>query len=577
MLILQLDKALRDFLLQMRSPCPERDPDDHPDSSDAKLMVAPPVAKRPAAAVSSGGAAPVNAGQNQSQVRAEQSQDPSSSKSPSATESAAFLPAGEPANAVKPALASKPTAAPAQYSASQAQAGHQSQQPAQDVAAAAAAAAATQASASGAVSSAVSNSRHDAAQQTVAAAEDGTPIKVRRFMTDHQSTQTPRAHASPCRLSCAPPGREPKLPFASWADISDGLPSGHDMHPSPGQRADAFPSNSPFKPAAGSEAPFRTSSTEQQYEYEEPGLSAGQLPRQSQGVSHEQSQGRMHADEQHLEQMPSQWLHDGQRQAASQQQLPQQLQGHGPVPAQAPLQGQMSADQHLPMQLSDLSSSRAHQLPQNQGNATDVSLPASLPPYICHPAHSRAEHAVCTAGDNAQSVPSQAAAPTASSDAPAAAVHGALQPGQAARPMHNIPDSAAAAAAVRALQQSQIAGLQAQPSPPYVAMPSLPLCGPQIPMPEPQQHPFSHARDERAHDQGYHQQLAAAPSFGESRPMMDEIDGSWRAVAEHEEERVSGGVGSAPEMPRRQAQTPAARPRLTSNGKAALSVSPAGY
>lgn len=142
--------------------------------------------------------------------------------------------------------------------------------------------------------------------------------------------------------------------------------------------------------------------------------------------------------------------------------------------------------------------------------------------------------------------------------------------------MHNTPDSAAAAAAVRALQQSQIATLQTQPSTPYLAMPSLPLCNPRIPMPEPQQHAFSHAGDDYAHYQDYHQQLATAPAFGPSRPMMDEVDGSWRAVAEHQEEQIPGGVGSAPMMQRRQAQTPAAQARLRSNGKAALSIFPTG-
>lgn len=153
-------------------------------------------------------------------------------------------------------------------------------------------------------------------------------------------------------------------------------------------------------------------------------------------------------------------------------------------------------------------------------------------------------------------------------------MHGALQPRHAAPPTHNTPDSAAAAAAGRAVQQRQVAGLPAQPSTPYIAMPSLPWCGPQSSMPEPQQHAFSHARDGNmetmAHYQGYRQQLATAPSFGPSRPMMDEIDGSWRAVAEHQEEQVPGGVGSAPVMQRRHAQLPAAQPRLRSNGKAAL-------
>lgn len=381
-LTLQLDKALRDFLSQMRSPSPESDPEGQPESSNPKPMTAPPVAKLPAAAVSSGRAVPVNAGQNPSQARAERSHNRSSSQSPSAAVSAGLPPAGEPANTVKPALASNTVPAPAQYIASQTQAEHQSQKPVQDVAAAATA---TQAPESGAAPSDVLNSRHDAAQQTVAAAEDRSPIKVRRVMTDHQSTQTPRAHASPRRLSRAPPGREPQLPFASWADTSDGLPLGHGSYPSPGQRADAFPSILPFKQAAASEAPCRSCSTEQQYE--EPGLSAGLFARQSQGVSHEQLQEHTHADEQHLKQMPSQWLHDGQRQAIGQQQLPQQLQGHGAVPAQVAqqLQGQMSADAHLPIQLSDLGISEAHQPPQTQGNATDVSLPALLPPCICPP------------------------------------------------------------------------------------------------------------------------------------------------------------------------------------------------
>ena len=156
-------------------------------------------------------------------------------------------------------------------------------------------------------------------------------------------------------------------------------------------------------------------------------------------------------------------------------------------------------------------------------------------------------------------------------------MHGALQPGHAAPATHNTPDSAAAAAAaVGALQQRQIAGLQAQPSTPYLAMPSLPWCDPQVPMLKPHQRAFSHAGDDHAHYQGYHQQLATAPSFGPSRPMMDEVDGSWRAVAEHQEEQIPGGVGSAPMMQRRQAQTPAAQPRLRSNGKAALSVFPTG-
>ncbi|KAL0041911.1 hypothetical protein WJX79_008730 [Trebouxia sp. C0005] len=159
----QLDKALRDFLSQMRSPSPDNDPQDQLDSSDPEM------------------------------------------NSTAAVKSPVRLPAMAATASVGPV----PTLV----------------------------------------------SRHDAAQQTVTAAENISPVKAQELLTDDQSTQTPRAHASPRRLSRAPPGRDPLWPLASQAGLWEGLPGHEKANVSPSRvlfasadmpGADAHPSAAYF-------------------------------------------------------------------------------------------------------------------------------------------------------------------------------------------------------------------------------------------------------------------------------------------------------------------------------------------
>ena len=533
----------------MRSPSPDNDPEDQLDSSDLEMDSSEPVkspVRTPAtAAMASGRAASSRAGQSQQHAMAEPSRhQSSSSSSPPAAVSAAPVPVTQLANAVMPAPASMTQAIPAQPGVSLDQPVQNSQPPAQDSWAVPAAAQATR-HAVGPVQTL--ESRHDAAQQTMTAAENTTPVKAQELLTDDQSTQTPRAHASPRRLSHAPPGRDPLWPLASQAGLLEGVPA----H----QRANGLPLGVPFTSAYRLD-PFAPFSPEVQDE----GSGLTQLAKQNPGISHE----RPHAHEQQSEQLLRHRQLNSQRQMASQQQqsrpsdqmpmlgqLPQQRQGnvhvHGQLAQQ--LQGQMPASEQLLRQLSSQGLSEGHQLPTHQGHGQSDPVPSSLlPPSLPAP---RTAHAVAAAAD---SLASQAAAATAVSDlatavsdtAAAAPLHDAQGHHNAAVPAENTSSNiaAAAAAAVAVTQHQQTAGPDAHPSAAYPAMPPLPLHGPHLAMGEPYYHASSHAAISGSLPHGY-----GRTPHGYGRPPAVP-SGSWMAAAQEEQDWLSGGGGPPHVMPR---------------------------
>ncbi len=523
----------------MRSPSPDNGPEDQPDSSDPEIEPSAPVkspVRTPAmAAMASSRAASSRAGQRQQHARAEPSKHQSSSSysPPAAVSDFAPVPVNQLSNATMPAPASMTQASPAQPSVSL-------DQPVQNSQAAPADAQATK--------NAVQRleSRHDAAQQTVTAADTTTPVKAQELMTDDQSTQTPRAHASPRRLSRAPPGRDPLWPLASQAGFWEG-PRAH-------ERANVSPLGMEFASAdmPGAFAPF---SPEGQHQ----GSDLTQDARQNSGSSYE----RPHAHEQQSEQLLRHWQLNRQRQTAGQQQqsrsglmpmlgqLPQQLQESGHVQEQLPQQlhwqtpataelpqqvhGQMPASKQLLRQLSSQGLSEGPQLSTHQGRDPSDHMPSSLLPPSSLPAPSRTAHTVPTA---AESVSSQAAVATAVSDtAAAASLHEAQGHYNAAAPALSTPSIFAAAAAIAVTQHQQAAGTFADPSAAYFARPPLPLHGPHLAMGEPYYHASSRPAISRSLPHGYGRPPALPSS-------------SWSAAAQAGQEWLSGHGGPAHIMPR---------------------------
>ncbi len=555
----------------MRSPSPDNDLEDQLDSSDPEMnstaAVKSPVRTPAMAAMASGRAATSRAGQRQQHSRAEPNRQQSSSgigqsqqharaepskhqssgsSSPPAAVSTAPVPVNQLSNAAMPAPAGMTQSSPAQSSVSLDPPVQNSQPAAQDNWAAPSAAQATR--------HAVEpvqrlESRHDAAQQTVTAADTTTPVKAQELLTDDQSTQTPRAHASPRRLTRAPPGRDPLWPLASQAGLWEGLP--------PREGANVSPSGMDFA-SADMPGAFAPLSPEVQHQ----GSDSTQDARQNSGISYE----KLHAHEQQSEQLLRHWQLNSQRQMASQQhqsrpsglmpmlgQLPQQLQDSGHVHEQLPqqlhwqtpataelpqqLQGQMPASEQLPRQLSSQSLSERPQLSAHQGHDQSDPFPASLLPSSSLPAHSRAAHTVPTA---AESVPSQAAVATAVSDTAAAAappLRAAQGHNNAAAPVQSMSSNfaAAAAAAIAVTQPQQTAGSDAHPSAAFFARPPLPLHGPHLAMGEPYYHAPSHAASSGSLPQGY-----GRPPHGYGRPPAVP-SGSWSAAAQEGQEWLSGG------------------------------------
>ncbi|KAL0037503.1 hypothetical protein WJX77_000390 [Trebouxia sp. C0004] len=536
----QLDKALRDFLSQMRSPSPDNDPEDQLDSFEPEMKSSAP-AKSPVrppamATVSLGRAASSRAGQRQQHARAAASKHQSSSRySPPAAVTAAHVAVNQLSNATMPASASMTQASPAQPSVSLDQPVQNSQPPEQNSWPVPAAAQATR-HAVGPFQTV--ESRHDAAQQTVTAAESRTPVKAQELLTDDQSTQTPRAHASPRRLSRAPPGRDPLWPLASQAGLWEGLPA----H----ERANDSPSGVLFASAdmPGLFAPFSP-------EVQHPGSGLTQLAKQNQRVNNEMA----HAPEQQSEQLLRHWQLDTQRQMASQQQQPllsdqtpllgqllQQRQGNiydcGQLPQQ---QGQVPASEQLLRQLSSQGFSEGPQLPTHHlGHDPSDHIPTSLPPASSLPAPSRAAHAVAAAAD---AITRQAAEATAVCEKTAAApLHGAQGHHDAAVPAQITTRNVAAA--VDVMQQQQSAGSDAHPSAAYSARPPLPLHGPHLAMGEPYYHASSHAAISGSLPQAY-----GRPPHGYGRPPAVPSS-SWFAAAQEGQEWLPGGGGPSHVMPR---------------------------
>ncbi len=536
----------------MRSPSPDNDPKDQLDSSDPEMnstaAVKSPVRMPAMAAMVSGRAALSRAGQRQQHARAEPSKHQSSSSySPPAAISATPVPVNQLANAAMPAPASTTQSSSAQPSVSL-EPVQNSQPAAQDSWTAPAAAQATRL-AVGPVQTL--ESRHDAAQQTVTAADNTSPVKAQELLTDDQSTQTPRAHASPRRLNRAPPGRDPLWPLASQAGLWEGLPA----H----ERANVSPSGVLFVSAdmPGPFAPFSPEVQHQGSDFTD--------ARQKSGFSYE----RLHAHEQQSEQLLRHWQLDSQRQMASQQQqsrpsglipmlgqLPQQLQESGHVREQLPqqlhwqtpataelpqqLQGQMHASEQLLRQLSGRSPFEGPQLPTHQGHDQSDHIRTSLLPSSSLPAHSRTAHTVGTA---AESVPSQAAVATAVSNTAAAAapLHEAQGHRNAAAPAQSM-SSNFAAAAVAVTQHQQTAGSDAHPSAAYFAMPPLPLHGAHLAMGEPYYHAPSRAAISGSLPHGYgrtpHGYGRTPHGYGRPPAVSS---GSWSAAAQEGQEWLPGG------------------------------------
>ena len=535
----------------MRSPSPDNDPEDQLDSSDPEMIstaaVKSPVRTPAVAATASGRAASSRAGQRQQRARAEPSKhqiSSSSSYSPPAAIRAAPVPVNQVANAVVPALAGMTQASPAQPSDNLDQPVQNFQPAAQDNWAAPAAAEATRHTLEPVQRL---ESRHDAAQQTVTTAENTTPVKAQELMTDNQSTQTPRAHASPRRLTRAPPGRDPLWPLASQAGLWEGPPAQ--------ERANVSPLGVAFASAdmPGALAPF---SPEVQHQASD----STQDARQKSGISYER--WHAHAHEQQSEQLSRPWQLNSQRQMDSQQQqpllsdqtrrleqLPQQRQGNlyalGQLPQQ--VQGQMPASEQLLRQLSSQGLSEGPQLPTHQGHDQSDQIPTSLLPSSSLPAHSRTAHTVPTA---AESVPSQAAPATAVSDTAAAApLHEAQGHYNAAAPAQTM--SSNGAAAVTVTQHQQTAGSDAHPSTAYFGRPPLPLHGPHLAMAEPYHHASSHAAMAANLPQGYGRKLHGygTPPHGYGRPPAVP-SGSWLAAAQEGQEWLTGSSGPPYVMPR---------------------------
>ncbi len=553
---MQLDKALRDFLSQMRSPSPDNDPEDELGSSnpeiDPSAPVKSPVRKPATAATASGRAAASRAGQRQQHVRAEPSkhQSSSSSYSPPAAVSTVPVPVKQLFNAAMPAPASMTQPSPAQPSVSLEQPVQNSQPPAQDSGEAPASAQATKHAVGPAHPL---EGRHDAAQQTVTDADNTTPVKAQELLTDDQSTQTPRAHASPRRLTRAPPGRDPLWPLASQAGLWEGLP--------PHERANVSPSGMEFS-SAGMPGAFAPFSPEVQHQV------SGLTQDAKQGVNN----ARAHAHEQQSEHLIHHWQLDSQRQVASQQQqscpsdqmpmlgqLLQQRQGHTNLRGQLPqqLQGQMPASEQLLRQLSSQGLSEGLQLPTHQGyDHQSDHMPSLLLPASSLPAHSRTAHTVPT---SAESVPSQAAPATPVSDTAAAAapLHEAQEHHDAAAPAQ-IMSSNVAAAAIAVTQHQQTTGSDAHHTAAYFTRPPLPLHGPHLVMGEPYYHASSHAASSGSLPQGYGRlplSYGRTPhSYGRTlhgygRPPAVPSS-SWSAAAQEEQEWLSGHSAPPHVMPR---------------------------
>ena len=475
----------------MRSPSPDNDPEDQLDSSNAEINPSAPVkspVRRPAtAAMASGRAASSRAGQWQQHVRAEPSnhQSSSNSYSPPGAVSTAPVPVNQLADAAMPAPASMTQASPAQPGVNLDQPVQKWQLAAQDGWEAPAAA---QAARHAVGPSLPLEGRHDAAQQTVTAADTTTPVKAQELLTDDRSTQTPRAHASPRRLSRAPPGRDPLWPLASQAGLWEGLP--------PREGAIVPPSRVAF---ASADVPSAFAPFSPEVQHQGSGL--------TQDVEQGVNNAMLHAHERQSEQLLRHWELDSQRQMASQQQqsllsdqmhrlgqLPQQRQRNIHVVEQPPqqVQGQVPASEQLLRQLSSQGLSEGPQLPTHQGHDQSDPFPALLLPSSL-PAHSETAHTVATA---AESLTSQAAVATAVSDTAAAAaaaapLHEAQKHHDAAVPAQ-IMSSSVAAAAIAVTQHQQTAGSNAHPDTANFAMPPLPLHGPHLAMGEPYYRASSH-------------------------------------------------------------------------------------
>ena len=517
----------------MRSPSPDNNPEDQLDSSNAEINPSAPVkspVRRPAtAAMASGRAASSRAGQWQQHVRAEPSKHQSSSNSYSSpgAVSTAPVPVNQLADAAMPAPASMTQASPAQPGVNLDQPEQKWQPAAQDGWEAPAAA---QAARHAVGPSLPLVGRHDAAQQTVTAADTATPIKAQELLTDDQSTQTPRAHASPRRLSRAPPGRDPLWPLVSQAGLWEGLP--------PREGAIVSPSAGAFASAdmPGAFAPF-----------------SPEVQHQGSGLSQDAKQGvnnaMLHAHERQSEQLLRHWQLDSQRQMASQQQqslLSDQMRRLGQLPQQ--VQGQLPASEQLLRQLSSQGLSEGPQLPTHQGHDQSDPFPALLLPSSL-PAHSRTAHTVTTA---AESVTSQAAVAPAVSDIAAAAaapLPEAQKHHDAAVPAQTM-SSSVAAAAIAVTQHQQTAGSNAHPDTANFAMPPLPLHGPHLAMGEPYYRASSHGTISGSLPNGH-----GRPSLSYGRPPhsygrpLAVPSSSWWADAQEEQKWLPGHGAPAHVMP----------------------------
>ena len=491
---LQLDKALRDFLAQMRSPSPEAN---HGDPTEPDLESRPSV-KSPLKQPVTAAAVPNRAGQSKSEA----SRDRGSSQNPSN-----LFPASPAALSVEQQLgvvtsASASNRQPTDRSAELPAVATKGQYSSQSLSAAPASA---EAAKPDVVSTKLAESGREATQQTSSATTSSSPVKLQGVYTDERSTQTPRAHASPRVLRCAPPGRDSHRPSAIQANLLDGFPPGLDRQNPTHSRAGTFLSGWPSH-SADHPDPFSSPIPVSPAIYN-PGSTANQ--------------------EIHMTHGPI----ASQQYAVSQEQLPQHVLRH------------LGASEQLLTQL-------ASQALAQQGHASshsEVSTGSTLSPFA-EAAHDRAADAA-----HMPSMPQSAPLVTSladiagGSDSQAAAVLPAQQQEAGSATSQNA--SSSAAFAVSSMQQQQhhfSAGSAAQPSAPFFRVSSLPLQAPQFPIAEgPQHRPSPNRSGIRDPYYGYSQ--ASFLPFGLAR--VDRED-AWQIATSQDDEfaRVNLGHQATPGM-----------------------------
>ena len=489
---LQLDKALRDFLAQMRSPSPEAN---HGDPTEPDLESRTSV-KSPLKQPVTEAAVPNRA----SQSKSEASRDRGSCQNPSN-----FSPASPAALSVgqQPGVVSASNRQPTDISAELPAVATKGQVSSQSLSAAPASA---EAAKSDVVSTKPAESGREATQQTSSATTSSSPVKLQGVYTDERSTQTRRVHASPRVLSCAPPGRDPHRPSAIQANLLDGFPLGLDRQSLTPSRAGTFHSGWPSH-SADHPDPFSSPIPVSPATY---------------------NSGRTAKQEIHMTHGPI----ASQQYAVSQEQLPQHVLRH------------VGASEQLLRQLA--SQALAHQ--GHVSSHSEVPTGSTMSTFA-EAAHDRAADAA-----HMPSTPQSAPLVTSladiagGSDSQAAAVLLAQQQEAGSATSQNASGSAAFAVSSMQQQQQQhfFAGSAAQPSAPFFRVSSLPLQAPHIPIAEgPQDRPSPNSNGIGDSYYGYSQ--APFLPFGSAR--VDRED-AWQIATGQDDEfaRVNLGHQATPGM-----------------------------